>query len=108
MGAIEVILSVMKTHANNTSVCEYGCGTLWNITFNGTRHKHNTHEKQNNQEITADNKVKAGEVGAIEAILYVMKTHSTDAVICEKGCRILNNITFNGTCHKHNTHEKQK
>ena len=34
-GAIEVILSAMKTHMNNAGVCEAGCGVLGNITVNG-------------------------------------------------------------------------
>ena len=34
-GAIEVILSAMKTHMNNADVCQAGCGALWSITVNG-------------------------------------------------------------------------
>ena len=34
-GAIDVIVSAMKTHNNNAGVCEAGCGALWNITLNG-------------------------------------------------------------------------
>ena len=35
-GAIDVIVSAMKTHSNNTGVCKQGCGALSNITVNGT------------------------------------------------------------------------
>ena len=35
-GAIEAIVSAMKTHINNAGVCEQGCGALRNITVNGT------------------------------------------------------------------------
>ena len=35
-GAIDVIVSAMKTHSDNAGVCEQGCGALWNITANGT------------------------------------------------------------------------
>ena len=33
-GAIDVIVSAMKTHSNNADVCEQGCGALWAITLN--------------------------------------------------------------------------
>ena len=35
-GAIDVIVSAMKTHSNNAGVCEQGCGALGNIIMNGT------------------------------------------------------------------------
>ena len=47
------------------------------------------------QNITADNKVRAGGVGAIEAIVSAMKTHIDDAGVCEAGCGALSNITVN-------------
>lgn len=34
-GAIDVILSTLKTHITNPDVCSNGCGALWNITYNG-------------------------------------------------------------------------
>ena len=37
-GAIDVIISAMKTHSNNADVCFVGCGALWAITLNGTSH----------------------------------------------------------------------
>ena len=33
-GAIEAIVSAMKTHINNAGVCKQGCGALRNITVN--------------------------------------------------------------------------
>lgn len=35
LGAIEVILNVMKMHIDNVGVCEKGCVGLWNIMSNG-------------------------------------------------------------------------
>ena len=41
-GAIDVIVSAMKTHINNAGVCEAGCRALSNITVNGTSQPHTT------------------------------------------------------------------
>lgn len=35
-GAIDLVLEIMKTHINNASVCEYGCGALWDIIVNNS------------------------------------------------------------------------
>ena len=35
-GAIDAIVSAMKTHSDNAGVCEQGCRALRNITVNGT------------------------------------------------------------------------
>ena len=43
-GAIDVIVSAMKTHSNNAGVCENGCWALWIITVNGTS-QHNIQNK---------------------------------------------------------------
>ena len=48
---------------------------------------------------TDGNKVKAGECGAIEMILNVMKTNKTSTGVCKYGCGALCNITFNGKHH---------
>ena len=40
--------------------------------------------------------MKAGECGAIEAILDAMKAHPNNADVCEQGCRALVNITVDG------------
>lgn len=34
-GGIDVIVSVMKTHMNNSEICQQGCGTFMNIMNNG-------------------------------------------------------------------------
>ena len=40
-GAIEAIVSAMKTHIDNAGVCEQGYRALGNIAFNnGTSHTH--------------------------------------------------------------------
>ena len=49
------------------------------------------------QNITADNQVRTGGVGAIEAIVSAMKTHKDNAGVCKQGCWALWNITVNGT-----------
>ena len=41
-GAIDVIVSAMRTHSNNAGVCEQGCWALRNITANGTSQQHTT------------------------------------------------------------------
>ena len=37
-GAIEAVVSAMKTHLNNTSVCHYGCWALTNFTINNGKY----------------------------------------------------------------------
>ena len=44
----------------------------------------------------ADNQVRAGEGGAIEVILDVMRTHISNSMVCGAGCKALGNITVNG------------
>lgn len=34
-GAVELLVSAMKTHINSAGVCENCCNTLYNITVNG-------------------------------------------------------------------------
>lgn len=46
--------------------------------------------------ILEDNQRKAGEAGAIEAILDAMEIHINNAKVCEYGCEALWNITLNG------------
>ena len=48
---------------------------------------------------TDDNNVKAGECGAIEVILDVMKENKTSTGVCEQGCGALVNITVDGKQH---------
>lgn len=46
--------------------------------------------------ITESNQFKAGQCRAITVILDAMKTHIRNAGVCEQGCEVLRNITFNG------------
>lgn len=39
-GAIEMIVSAMKTHINNVDVCKHGCLALWNTVANNGKHQH--------------------------------------------------------------------
>lgn len=34
-GAIDAIVSAMKTHISNVDACKWGCGALMNVTANG-------------------------------------------------------------------------
>ena len=72
-------------------MCEHGCAALWNMTVNG---KTSSVNKQN--EITDENKVKAGAAGGIEAIVKAINTHICNAGVCENGCAALRNMTVNG------------
>ena len=45
---------------------------------------------------TAENKVKAGTAGGIEAVVKAINTHINNADVCEQGCGALWNMTVNG------------
>lgn len=34
LGAIDAVMSTMKTHMNDPGVCEYGSDALWNLMLN--------------------------------------------------------------------------
>ena len=90
-----MILNAMRTHIDNAGVCENGCGALWNITANGKQNSQQT--KYEPYQIPIDNnKVRAGEAGAIDVILSAMGRHIDNANICMRGCWALMNITVNG------------
>ena len=42
---------------------------------------------------TAENQVKAGEAGGIEAVVKAINTHINNSGMCENGCDALCNIT---------------
>ena len=44
----------------------------------------------------AENQVKAGAAGGVEAVVKVINTHIDNAEVCENGCGALWNITVNG------------
>ena len=60
-------------------------------------HNNNNTTKWNFSWIPDDNKVKAGNLGAIEMILGAMKTYPSNTAICKQGCGALCNITVDGT-----------
>lgn len=93
-GVVDVILDVMKTHANDAVICENGSRILWNITASsGT-----IVFKYINDIfiIAADNQMKTGECGAIEIVLNAIKLHINNTNVCESGCGALWSITTNG------------
>lgn len=47
--------------------------------------------------IIDENKVEAGERGAIDIILNVMKKHISIINVCELSCKVIWNITFNNS-----------
>ena len=71
------LVATMRAHATNAGVQEAGCRALWNITAK------------------ADNQVKAGSAGAIDAVVSAMRAHATIEGILEAGCRALRTLTFN-------------
>ena len=71
------LVAAMRAHASNADVQHRGCGALWNMTVN------------------ADNKVKAGSAGAIEAVVASMCAHTSNAVVQHQGCGALWNMTVN-------------
>ena len=99
-GAIDAVVSAMKTHSGNAGVCEKGCGALKNIAFNNGKYHHtqNDFRDSTHKHTLADNKVTAGKCGAIEAIVSAMKTHLNNADVCQYGCWALQIIAVNGKC----------
>ena len=101
-GAIEAIVSAMKTHIENAGACEAGYEALLNFIVDGKQQRQCQHWQENclnfllgnNKKTTVDNRAKAGECGAIEAIVNGMKVHANNVGICRAGCGALNNATF--------------
>ena len=50
---------------------------------------------------TAENKVKAGAAGGIEAVVKAINTHMDNVGVCKNGCNALWNMTINNG-KKHN------
>lgn len=46
---------------------------------------------------TAENKIKAGTVGAIEAVIKIINKHKDNDSVCEQGCEALCNMTDNNS-----------
>ena len=93
-----MIVNVMKEYILDIEIFISGCGTLFNITENNGKRiiifPHTYHclivQKQ-----PENNKTKAGQAGAIEAIVSAMKAHVENADACHSGFNALLNITFN-------------
>ena len=90
-GGIEAVVKAINTHINNAGVCERGCCALLNMTDNGK----NTWLNTNKMKWTAENRVKAGAAGGIEAVVKAINTHISNAGVCEQGCGALLNMTAN-------------
>ena len=44
-GGIEIVVKAINAHIDNASVCENGCCTLWNVTFNNGKNTEANNEK---------------------------------------------------------------
>lgn len=44
-----------------------------------------------------ENELKAIELGVIDILINLMKTHNEDPKLCANACRVLTNITHDGT-----------
>lgn len=92
-GAIEAILKAIDENIRDGSVCENGCGALWNIALNSkitSIYQHTTfslffHSKKRLEK----NKIKAGKLRTIEVILKVLKVQMGDPAVWETGCSAL-------------------
>ena len=94
-GAIEAIVNAMNEHIKNGDVCKNGCDALWNITRgNGKQEPTQSPSFCSQFKRPDDNRIKAGEAGAIEAIVNAIKTHINNGDICENGCGALMSITY--------------
>ena len=51
----------------------------------------------NNNSNTAKNRIKAGAAGGVEAVVKAINTHISNVNVCENGCGVLWNITFNNS-----------
>ena len=96
-GGIEAVVEAMKAHIGNDGVCLNGCWALKNIVLNNGKNilnnKSETKHSSNNN-LTAENKIKAKEAEGIEIVVRAVKAHIGNAVLCEKGCWALNGIVF--------------
>ena len=101
-GGIEAAVKAINTHINNADVCQFGCHALWNMTNNG-KNTDKAPINENEMKWTAENQVKAGAAGGIEAVVKAINTHISNAGVCDAGCGALWNMTFNGKNTTENT-----
>ena len=48
-GGLEVVVKAINTHIDNDSICEFGCGALWNMINDNS--KTVTNNKQSNKQL---------------------------------------------------------
>ena len=90
-GGIETVVKVINTHISNADVCDEGCYALGNLT--GDNCKSNDNHNKTDKIETAENQVKAGTAGGIEAVAKAINTHINNSGVCEQGCGALYNMT---------------
>ena len=89
-GGIEAVVKAINTHKDNKEVCREGCRALRNIISKDCKKCPTTN---NTNCKTDENELRAGEAGAIEAILDVLKEHTNNLEVCKQGCDALDNMT---------------
>ena len=91
-GGIETAVKAINTHINNVNICKQGCGALWSIILNNGKNTNKSKVKAK-MKWTAENQVKAGTSGGIEAVVKAINTHIRNAGVCENGCGAFVSIT---------------
>jgi len=74
------LVATMRARAGNAGVLEYGCRALESTTF-----------------IDADNRVKAGSAGAVEAVVAAMRAHASNAGVQKRGGLVLGQLKGSAT-----------
>ena len=92
-GGIEAVVKAINTHINNADVCRTGCGALWDMANNSKTLI--SQQALSKMKQTAENKVKAGETGGIEAVVKAISIHIDNADVCQQGCSTLWCMTVN-------------
>ena len=87
VGGIEAVVKAISAHINNTGVCYRGCGALLNMTYSNGKNTEQIKMKQTKW--VADNQVKAGTAGGIEAVVKAINTHIGNANVYYAGCYAL-------------------
>ena len=96
-GGIKAVVKAINAHIDSPSVCEAGCGALWNmINGNGKNTDKESECKALQWNGTAENQIKAGAAGGIEAVVKAIKTHINNSSICKLGCGALCNMIKSG------------
>lgn len=88
----------MKSHENNSRICEKGCEILLKLTKEGflktiSQRRPDRHILKKHIE---DNQIIAGEEKCIEFLVSLLERHINNPSICENGCKALRNITADG------------